>query len=401
MKTSYCPGWNNTNSKHCKNTYSNSVLMDLSIWRYHTADELGSLMTFGEFNTYSGGGYVVTLPMTRQKANAVIQDLPYSNWIDRHTRAVFLEFTLYSPNVNLFAYCKILAEFPETGSIFRWTNYHVFRPYVFIGSTGTLAIVCYAVFCITLLASTIKILQQLCTSRCKFFLVAWNVTDLLCILLSYGLISVFVLRTLKSKEAMDDFLPRLIRNEFTNFQQVINLDYTVECLLGVLVFIVTLRILKILGYNKRLTEITAVITNAARDLAGFGVVFAVIFFAYVLYGYLLFGKSVDGYKNVFSSFGTLTNTLIGKNKLDVMIHSIPGIAQLYYFSYNFVVLWTVMTMFAAILNKSIEEVRAEMKKTPRIYGVFDMITTSIQSLFRGVFKMSHSKKRMAKSGTLN
>ena len=39
------------------------------------------------------------------------------SWIDYYTRAVFLEFTVYNPNVNLFSYVNYLMEFPATGGI--------------------------------------------------------------------------------------------------------------------------------------------------------------------------------------------------------------------------------------------------------------------------------------------
>ena len=39
------------------------------------------------------------------------------NWIDRRTRAVFLEFTVFNPNTNLFAYVEYLFEFPTIGGV--------------------------------------------------------------------------------------------------------------------------------------------------------------------------------------------------------------------------------------------------------------------------------------------
>ena len=37
-------------------------------------------------------------------------------WIDRNTAAIFLEFTLYNPNLNLYQYCIIVFEIVSTGS---------------------------------------------------------------------------------------------------------------------------------------------------------------------------------------------------------------------------------------------------------------------------------------------
>ncbi len=40
------------------------------------------------------------------------------SWIDYYTRAVFLEFTVFNPNTNLFSYANNLMEFPATGGVF-------------------------------------------------------------------------------------------------------------------------------------------------------------------------------------------------------------------------------------------------------------------------------------------
>ena len=38
-----------------------------------------------------------------------------NDWLDLNTRAVFLELTVYNPNVNLFASSVLLVEFLNTG----------------------------------------------------------------------------------------------------------------------------------------------------------------------------------------------------------------------------------------------------------------------------------------------
>ena len=52
---------------------------------------------------------------TRDSATAVVDELMQYKWIDGLTRAVFVEFLLYSPNVNLYAISMLNFEFPETG----------------------------------------------------------------------------------------------------------------------------------------------------------------------------------------------------------------------------------------------------------------------------------------------
>ena len=67
--------------------------------------------------TYGGGGYVADLGTSAYRANKQLNLLRNASWVDRYTRAVFLEFTLYNPNINLFAYVNYLFEMPATGGV--------------------------------------------------------------------------------------------------------------------------------------------------------------------------------------------------------------------------------------------------------------------------------------------
>ena len=52
---------------------------------------------------------------TLDSATGVVDELMHYKWIDGLTRAVFVEFLLYNPNVNLYAISMLNFEFSETG----------------------------------------------------------------------------------------------------------------------------------------------------------------------------------------------------------------------------------------------------------------------------------------------
>ena len=57
-------------------------------------------------NNYGGGGYVLDLSQDRNTTIDLIQYLFDNLWIDRGTRAVFLDYTVYNANINLFGQIK-------------------------------------------------------------------------------------------------------------------------------------------------------------------------------------------------------------------------------------------------------------------------------------------------------
>ena len=52
----------------------------------------------------------------RAPALQLIDDLMQYNWVDRHTRALFVEFNIYNANTNLFNMVTLCFELPPEGS---------------------------------------------------------------------------------------------------------------------------------------------------------------------------------------------------------------------------------------------------------------------------------------------
>ena len=90
-----------------------------SAWMYKNAEELktSSMITQGNFGYYSGGGATQNFHSLKNETKMIIHELKEGLWINRATRAVFIDFTVYNANVNLFCVIKLIFEFPATGGI--------------------------------------------------------------------------------------------------------------------------------------------------------------------------------------------------------------------------------------------------------------------------------------------
>lgn len=90
-------------------------------WTYHSQDELGGSSHWGRLTSYSGGGYYLDLPGSRQASAEALQDLQEGLWLDRGTRVVFIDFSVYNANINLFC-------------VLRWVPFPFFPPSMVPGS---------------------------------------------------------------------------------------------------------------------------------------------------------------------------------------------------------------------------------------------------------------------------
>ena len=75
-------------------------------WEYQSESELGGSSQRGRLTSYGGGGYVQDLASTKAESLGIILDLRENLWLDRGTRAVFVDFTVYNANINLFCVVK-------------------------------------------------------------------------------------------------------------------------------------------------------------------------------------------------------------------------------------------------------------------------------------------------------
>ncbi|CAC5405820.1 PKD1L2 [Mytilus coruscus] len=79
-------------------------------WSYQSAWDLESVPYLGERAIYVGGGYLVDMN-AGPSAILKISELMHKSWIDTRTRAFFIEFVLYNPNVNMYSSVMIVFEY--------------------------------------------------------------------------------------------------------------------------------------------------------------------------------------------------------------------------------------------------------------------------------------------------
>jgi len=82
------------------------MLCMLRSWIYHSSDELDGSSYWGLVGAYDGSGFVQDLAHTMDESFALLKPLFDNLWLDRATRAVFIDFTVYNANINLFCVIK-------------------------------------------------------------------------------------------------------------------------------------------------------------------------------------------------------------------------------------------------------------------------------------------------------
>ena len=176
--------------------------LDLA-FKYFSTLDLHGLPYMGQRSTYGGGGYVADLGTSATQAKRMIDDLIRESWIDHYTRAVFLEFTVYNPNINLFAYVNFLMEFPATGSILPSPRIMSFAVYHTLGGMGTMVLICEICYVLILVYFMQHEFKKLMRERSAYWKEPWNVYEFCLIVTSVVGISMFALREIFGRVVME------------------------------------------------------------------------------------------------------------------------------------------------------------------------------------------------------
>lgn len=93
-----------------------------SAFFYQQSNVVQAPIIDGTISTYGGGGYIKNLGLTKKESQDILDNLKNNVWLDRGTRVVFLDFTVYNANINMFCQIRLTTEFPATGgAIPSWT----------------------------------------------------------------------------------------------------------------------------------------------------------------------------------------------------------------------------------------------------------------------------------------
>lgn len=109
-RRSFHPGWTNETTEKFHSSIINS-------FTYRSSKELDSYIYISDDRTYNSGGYVYEYRGRLSELRSNLSELHRLEWIDRKTRAVIIQLTLYNANVQLFTSVIILAEFSPAGGV--------------------------------------------------------------------------------------------------------------------------------------------------------------------------------------------------------------------------------------------------------------------------------------------
>ncbi|XP_065818468.1 polycystin-1-like protein 2 [Labrus bergylta] len=368
---SYDPGW----SYSIGDNISNSPL---SPWKYQTQGQLRAYHFWGNIEFYRGGGFVAELGPDVQNASSTLEGLFRDKWLDIYTRAIFVEFTIYNANVNLFCIVTLLLETTAVGAFQLYSELQSVRLYQ---STGPLHIfvmaaeIIYLVFILYYMFLQGKLMRQL---KWAYFRSKWNIFELAIILLSWSALGVYIKRTLLGNRDMTYYQNH--KDQFASFYETATADSVLQYLIALLVLLSTIKLWHLFRLNPKMNLISATLERAWGDISSFLMVIVIMFLAYSIASNVLYGWKLCHYRTLTDALLTIISLQIGIFNYDEVLNSSPWLGGLLFGSCVVFMSYIVLNLLISVILVAFNQEKIYHKPSDE-EEIVDLMLKKICGLF--------------------
>ena len=358
-KQSYTPEWINQTSQ-----ISNSSIDQA--FAYQSGDTSDSYITIGKYNTYASGGYIYQFRGRLSALQGNVSALHQLQWIDRRTRAVIVELTLYNPNSELFTAVTLLAEFLPSGGVESNSRFEAVSFLVF---KSTSQLICFIIYMFFIIYMMVLEIQSLIKLKLKYFKQFWSVITLGIIVCSWTNVGIYVWRYQESNR-IGDLFASTNGYVYINLQMAVYVSDLYIYLLGFCCFFGTIQFLHLFRFNHRILFFMRTLQQAGQDLIGFAMMFSVVFVAFLTLFHLIFVSKLWSCSSLLLTAGMLLEMMLMKFDTVEISAAASFLGPFCFTLFIFIVVFVCLSMFLTIINESFRVVRDHAKinsgKDPQI-----------------------------------
>jgi polycystin 1L2 len=354
-------GWSQFNQSYSP---PNGYLSIYNAFQYKDAYTLQGSPIQGKFATYDGSGYLYELRGKLDYIQGNLSLLQQMQWIDRQTRAVFIEFSSYNPNINLIMVSTILIEFLSSGSILTTARFDPLN--LFAETNGisfkTISVIILFIYIIYFMYIQVRDLYK--RGILEYMSDFWSYIEWSIISTALISFAMFIYRLIVAKEVLD-FFKRTSGYGYMKLQSVNDCNLTLTYSLGLCVAFSTIKYLKMLRFNKHISHLGLTLKSCLSELMSFSFILFLIWMAFVQLMYLFYGSYLGGYASLIKSAETAFVVMLGKFDSSEYMQQNTLIGPFIFSAYNIVMICFILNIFISIITDAFEKVRLEYMSNPR------------------------------------
>lgn len=355
-----------------KNTSFNQTSNLMKSFKFTKSKQLKDNIYFGKFNTYLGGGYVYNLTGESIKNDLLL--LQKMNWIDKETRALFIEFTLFNPNIALLSQCDILFEILSTGTIIPTAKFITINLWTTSRQVPITAL--FITYLIIILILTTKEIKQLKQLKLKYFFQFWIYLNWSLFICSWTCLPMFLYKLYAINDLLNEIKKNSIKS-FVNLSTLSSWNETLGILLAFCSFITTIKLLNLLRFNKKMNNLIKTIKNCSKELISFLIVFVILWLSFVQMMHLFYYDKTIEYSTIVKAMETNFLCILGRFDLKPLIQTNFTISSLIFVAYNTVIVIIMINILITIVSNTFSRTKKELKKKTKEESTFTYLKNKI------------------------
>ncbi|EDW18966.1 polycystin-2 [Drosophila mojavensis] len=317
-------------------------------------------------------GYVTLLARTAKSSRLVIQYLKDNKWLTHSkTCAIFMDFTLFNMDANMFTVATLALEMTAYGTIEYAVHIESSKLLMLDEFDSLLKILIVFLYILVFVQFGKSVIIMLWCEP-KKLRSTWNKLDLVIILLNIALICLLITHQILLNN-------RLLSVEnasvlvFLDFRIPVRVHIAIEVILGFLVCLTTLRLWRVLQFARVFQLIAATLYAAWKALASTAMLILIFLFAFGMAVGIINGNYTIGFASLTRSIISSVCFALGfKRQLNPadLLHGGVYLGLIFYVILAFFIVIVMMNLFITTLRDYFGHIRRKMEAR----FVFNQIT---------------------------
>ncbi|KAI5753480.1 hypothetical protein M8J77_000560 [Diaphorina citri] len=264
----------------------------------------------GQVGSYPYSGFYQDLSANHNDFLAQLDMLRKGGWITRATRVVFIDFSMYNANVNLFCFVKLILEWPPVGGIIPSWEIISLKLIRYLTLVDFILLVFEIILLLFLIYFTVEELYEYRNlGFYKYFNSFWNYVDLILIVLGWLFVIVYIYRLILVQLLLTSLIQTKYR--FAKFHRLVWAEQCLNILMVLIVFVAWIKLFKYLNVTRNTSHVYRTVAIALIQLLTVIILFIIMLVGFAICGYLLFGSYIGGFSSLLRSCVTLIRCTLG------------------------------------------------------------------------------------------
>ncbi|GJQ85707.1 hypothetical protein Trydic_g13397 [Trypoxylus dichotomus] len=273
-----------------------------SMWSYQTAEV--DNYQIGHFHSYDGSGFILELGRNLNNTYYLIELMKSSHWLDRRTRAVFIEFWTYNTNQNLFTAVNIMFERSATQLMQVSDDVFSLKLIPTHPTSEILTTVVFTIFCLLIFKLVLRYIRRTIKHRLKILFHLSNLWEITIIITN---ITIVVLHLKKHYEHIMVFrsISQSKLNDFISYFDIMTVYQDLQTVTGILFAFAIARGLTFMKFVKAFRIFEKTLVLSIGSFMAVSVFTGVLICMFATSGHVMFGAHTSTFWDMEQSVVSL------------------------------------------------------------------------------------------------